>query len=73
MICSAQVLQENFESIKTTGCVRFKWVHKLLSNKLKFIRDLKGSTDQSHFIFEINVGKKRIRYRTALNLNDIRF
>ena len=31
----------------------------------------KGSPDQSHFIFEINVGKSRIRHITTLNLNDI--
>ena len=29
----------------------------------------KGSPDQSHFIFEINVGKRRIRPRTTLKLN----
>ena len=32
---------------------------------------IKGSLDQSHFIFEINVGKSRIRHITTLNLNDI--
>ena len=31
----------------------------------------KGSPDRSHFIFEINVGKSRIRHRTTLNLNDV--
>jgi len=30
----------------------------------------KGSSDPSHFIFEINVGKGRIRHKTTLNLND---
>ena len=30
---------------------------------------MKSSSDQSHFIFEINVGKKRIRRRTTLNLH----
>ena len=30
---------------------------------------LKGSPDTSHFIFEINVGKSRIRHRTTLKLN----
>ena len=30
----------------------------------------KGSSDASQFIFEINVGKRRIRYGTTLNLND---
>ena len=34
---------------------------------------IKGSPDQSHFIFEINVGKRRIRHRTTLNLNDLIF
>jgi len=33
----------------------------------------KGSSDSSHFIFEINVGKRRIRHRTTLNLNDNKF
>ena len=28
---------------------------------------IKGSTDQIHFIFEINVGKSRIRHRKTLN------
>ena len=31
---------------------------------------IKGSSDKSHFILEINVGKSRIRHRTTLNLND---
>ena len=30
---------------------------------------IKGSSDPSQFIFEINVGKSRIRHRTTLNLN----
>ena len=32
--------------------------------------DFKDSPDQSHFIFEINVGKSRIRHRTTMNIND---
>ena len=35
-----------------------------LDANIHFIKD---SPDQSHFIFEINVGKKRIRHRTTLN------
>ena len=35
--------------------------------------NVKGSPDQSHFIFEINVGESRIRHRTTLNLNDVIF
>ena len=38
-----------------------------------FSMNFKGSSDPRHFIFEINVGKKRIRHRTTLNLNDNRF
>ena len=34
---------------------------------------VKGSPDPSHFIFEINPGKRRIRHRTTLNLNDLIF
>ena len=29
-----------------------------------------GSSDQTHFIFEINVGKRRIRHTPTLKLND---
>ena len=32
--------------------------------------DLKGSSDLSDFIFEINVGKRRIRHTTTLKLTD---
>ena len=32
---------------------------------------LKSSSDQSHFLLKINVGKSRFRYRTTLNLNDV--
>jgi len=31
---------------------------------------IKGSPDLSHFIFEIKVGKRRIRHTTILKLND---
>ena len=37
-------------------------------NYISFI--FKGCPDSSHFIFEIDVGKKRIRHRTTLNSND---
>ena len=33
----------------------------------------KGSSDPSHFLFEINVGKRRIRHRTTVNSNEIIF
>jgi len=34
---------------------------------------LKGSPCPSHFILQINVGKRRIRHKTTLNLNDVIF
>ena len=34
---------------------------------------LKSSSDSSHFMFEINVGKSRIRHRTTLNLDNVIF
>ena len=40
---------------------------------LSGIHTLKGSSDQSHFIFEINVGKSRIRHWTTLKLNEFIF
>ena len=36
-------------------------------------REFKDDSDPSHFIFEINVGKGRIRHRTTLNLKDVIF
>jgi len=33
------------------------------------VLDFKGSSDPSHFIFEIDAGKSRIRHITTLNLN----
>ena len=41
----------------------------LLAEKPKTV-SFKGSSDPSNFIFEINVGKSRIRHRTTLKLND---
>ena len=42
---------------------------KSASQKLR----IKGSSDQSRFIFETNVRKSGIRHRTTVNLNDIIF
>ena len=44
----------------------------LYFKNLSFIM-LKGSPDPSHFIFEINLGKRRIRYATTQNSNDAIF
>ena len=35
------------------------------------LREFKGSLDQIHLIFEINVGKSRIRHSTILKLNSL--
>ena len=40
------------------------------SNELHGRDALKGSSDPSHFILEINVGKSRIRHITTVKLND---
>jgi len=45
-----------------------KCFKKLVSDFI--LKSFKGSSDPSHFIFEINVGKGRIRHRTTLNLKD---
>ena len=37
---------------------------------LEFFLIFKGSSDPSHFIFEINVRNSRIRHRTTFKLND---
>ena len=38
-----------------------------------FSSQFKSSPNQSHIFFEINVGKRRIRHRTTLNLNEVIF
>ena len=47
---------------------RLFWDSETLDCKL--VGKFKGSPDKSHFIFEINVGKRRIRHRTTLNFID---
>ena len=44
---------------------------KMVTPKLNFQSNdrFKGSLDQKHFNFEINVGKSRIQHSTTLNLN----
>ena len=37
---------------------------------MKRALEVKSSSHPSHFIFEINVGKSRIRHLTTLNLNE---
>ena len=50
-----------------------KWARQALEfgkNKTEPNPWIKGSSDPRHFIFEINVGKSRIRYKMSLKLND---
>ena len=39
----------------------------------KYKLSFKGSSYPSHFIFEINAGKRRFRHRTTPNLNEVNF
>ena len=39
------------------------------NNILENIHFIKGSSGTCHFIFQVNVGKRRIRHRKKLNLN----
>ena len=62
---------------------RYSWTRKYLLHRsrnsltlnLLSISDpgFKGSPYPSHFIFDINVGKSRIRRRTTLELNEVIF
>ena len=65
-------IQMNFELVLCYGML----YHLILSTRCKWVgwydhgaMNVKGSSDPSHFIFEIYVGKRRIRHRTTLNLN----
>ena len=50
------------------------WVHTsyYVESSQRLYQDftIKGSPYPNHFIFEINVGKKRIRYTTTVKFND---
>ena len=56
-----RTLEAEVNFLKTTGLIR------LFENSFRIF--LKGSPDPRHLIFEINVGKRRIRHITTLNLN----
>ena len=50
-----------------------QWFYKYAKvSDLEIWLDFKGSSHPNHFIFEIHVGKSRIRHRTTLKLNDNR-
>ena len=52
----------SFDQMRTDGLLWLLYVDKIYI--------CKGSSDPSHFIFEINVGKRLIRHATTLKLND---
>ena len=56
---------ERSENIKKIGKHKYDRIKPFISQMFQF----KGSSDPSHFSFEINVGKSRNRQRTTLNLN----
>ena len=55
-----------FLSFKQSKDIRNLGCGQLIIKKLS----IKGSSDASHFIFEINVGKSRIRHTTTLKLSN---
>ena len=44
----------------------FLFHYKLIHHRFATYVQFKGSSDPSHFIFEINIGKSRIRHTTTL-------
>ena len=63
------ILNCQYASISGFLIMRFPLLNRLFWQLLSF----KGGPYSSHFIFEINVGKRRIRHRTTLNSNDAIF
>ena len=59
-ICSKQIAKKKFRRF-------FKIIQR---NLLRSENIFKGSLDVSHFILEINIGKRRIRHTTTLKLYD---
>ena len=55
----------DLEHTQTHICIT---VHNLYPQKLS--SQIQDSSDPSHFIFEVNVGKSRIRHK-KINLNDV--
>ena len=62
-------LEDSNQSGKELETVAAKYFHKNLHqpDKQELFQHIKGSSDQIHFIFQINVGKSRIRHRKTLN------
>ena len=68
-------LEDSNQSGKELETVAAKYFHKNLHqpDKQELFQHIKGSSDQIHFIFQINVGKSRIRHRKTLNFESRHF
>ena len=62
-------VKTNLKTWYQIGTLSFSWLFEpeIFGNWSNLF---KGSPDPNHFIFDINVGKVRLRLRTTLNLND---
>ena len=63
---SEQHPYEEFKKFETSTHVPSYFDELATSSKYKLVRFFKGSPHLSHFIFEINVGKSRIRHKRTL-------
>ena len=69
----SEVIQNLEVDRSNWGCARTGFIYNQSKLFYPTENDLKGSSDPSHFIFEINVGKGRIRHRTTPNWNEVNF
>ena len=67
LLVSVPPFKLSFSSKRNITFISRSWLHSG-HPKVKILR-----VDSSHFIFEINVGKRRIWHRTTLDLNDLIF
>ena len=67
--------QSEFEIVRRKVDAKYEGQYKLVeprfSKLLPGLRRIKDTSDPRHFIFEINVRQKRIRYITTLKLQSI--
>ena len=67
-----EMLVRNPDLLMTKILWMIDWVNNIKINAMTAslifqVLIFKGSSDLNHFIFEINVGKRRIRHRTSFN------
>ena len=68
-LCRCKIWKDKIWAAKRKNSIQ---ANKIQNSKFTKVgsRIIKGSPDPSHFIFEINLGKSRIRHTTTLKLND---